>query len=229
MKKYTLPFLLILLPSLTFAQQSGIDSLLNIVNKHTHDSVEVRTLCLLGFEAAKRDPVKAQFYYQEAIQVSEKYALGPWKGIAYLRMASLYGSQGKNDSAKVYLNQAEDVLNRYPNDTDLRLDFYSKAGVFNRNIGQYDEALKFYNLISTTGESVTGKEVMAGNYLNMANLYRTLGKSSLTQEYLFKALALFEEIKNETGISFCYNGLGNEFYRQKNTIKPKSICLCPWH
>jgi two-component system, NarL family, sensor histidine kinase UhpB len=225
LKKYIIRFLFIILPSFASAQQSKTDSLLHIVNQHAHDSSEVRALYWLGFEATKKEPQKALLYYWEAIRVSETFAPGTWGGVAYLRMASLQGNLGQNDSAKYYLDKADSVLKQYPNDAKLRNDFYSTAGLFNKGIGRYEQALKFYDLIAAGGESDIGKEGMAGNYLNIANIYRALGNSSGSQEYLFKALSLFEETKNETGISFCYNGIGNEFYKQKKYSKAEEYLL----
>lgn len=198
--------------------------MLHIVNQHTQDSVEVRALYWLGFETTKKEPQKALLYYREAIRISETVP-GAWGGVAYLRMASLQGNLGQNDSAKFYLDKAESVLKRYPNDVKLRNDFYSTAGIFNKSIGHYEQALKYYGLLSFTGESVGVKEGKAGNFLNISNIYHVQGKSSLSQEYLFKALTLFEEIKNEAGISFCYNGIGNEFYKQKKYNKAEEYLL----
>ena len=219
LKKYTLSFLFFIFPGFLFAQQSRTDSLLNIVDKHTHDSTEVRALGQLGFETTKKDTPKALSYYHKAIHISETYAPGPWQGGAYLQIATLQNNVGQHDSARFYIDKAERILKLYPGNARLQYDFCTTSGLFNKNIGHYDEALKFYERITLIDEAIVGKTSMAGNYLNISGAYHSMGKRFSSQEYLFKALTIFEEIKNETGIAFCYNGLGNEFYIQKNYHK----------
>jgi two-component system sensor histidine kinase UhpB len=221
LKKHTLILLFIGLPILLFAQRNKIDSLINIVNKHTHDSTEVKALYILGFETAKKDPPRALGYCREAIHISEKYAPGPWEGSAYLQIATLRGSLGQHDSVLFYLDKAEQILKAYPENMTLRYDFYTISGIFNKNTGKYEKALNFFKLITLVNDGILKKENIAGNYLNISNVYHSMGKHSLSQDYLFKALTIFEAIKSETGIAFCYNGLGNEFYRQKNYGKAK--------
>lgn len=170
-------------------------------------------------EAENNDTKAAMQYYREAIRIAEKYVDGPWLGGSYAKIALLLSSAAKNDSARLYMDKAAQVLKRYPKHKGLLRTYYNALGLFNKNIGNYEEALKTYEESSALGESVMGKEEIAGNYLNMANIYKKLGQPSLAQKNYFNALKIFDELKSETGIAFCYNGLGVQFYAQKNYSK----------
>ena len=193
--------------------------MLAIVNRHSRDSSEVRSLNWLAKEAEKKDTKAALQYYREAIRVSEAYADGPWLGSSYSKIALLLSTAAQNDSARIYMEKAGQVMRRYPTHKGLMRTYYNALGLYNKNIGNYEEALKTYEASLALGESVIGKEEIAGNYLNMANIYIKLGKPSLAQTNYFNALRIFDELKSETGIAFCYNGLGVQFYAQKNYSK----------
>jgi two-component system, NarL family, sensor histidine kinase UhpB len=221
-KKLKLFSFFFILPVLLFGQQSKIDSVLAIINKHTRDSSEVRALNWLAKESEKKDTPTALRYYREAIRISENYEAGPWVVTSYIKIALLLSRSAQNDSARFYIDKATPVLERYPKNNKLLHSYYNALGLFNKNIGNYEVALKCYESIAAFGEAIIGKEEVAGNYLNIANIYNATSKFSLSQDYHFRALKIFEELKNETGIAFCYNGLGIQFYKQKNYSKAES-------
>lgn len=212
------PILLFLLISFELAAQSRIDSMLNIVNKNLNDSIHARTLINLGIASERSDNIKARKYFKEAIALHENGVPGKWISTAYVRMASVYNSIGNRDSALHFFNQAKMYLEKNPNNKELST-YLTGWGIFNNNYGNYTEALAAYERNAALGEAVIGKESMAGNYLNMSNVYARLNQATKREESIFKALALFEELKNEMGLSFCYNSLGNIFYEQKDYVK----------
>lgn len=50
---------------------------------------------------------------------------------------------------------------------------------------------------------------LADAYINLANIYTELAKYEKAVGLLYNAQAIFEELKNETGLSYCYNNLAN--------------------
>lgn len=198
--------------------QSRIDSMLNIVNRNLKDSVHAKTLVNLGIAFERSDTKKAMHYFKESITLHESGLQGLWLNTAYVRLAGVYASIGNRDSALYFFNQAKNFLEKNPNNKALST-YLTGWGIFNNNFGQYAEALAAYERNAALGEAVIGKESMAGNYLNMSNVYARLNQATKREESIFKALALFEELNNEVGLSFCYNSLGNIFYEQKDYKK----------
>lgn len=208
------------LPFFVMAQQSKIDSALNIANRHTHDTVEVKTLTWLGNMTTASNTQKAIEFYHRAISVFETYTSGTSGVVAYLRLARHKNGLGEHDSATFFLQKAKTVLDRFPaHNKKLDYEFYNVSGIINKNLGNYDDALRQYTLAEQLGEKVIGKDNLAGAYLNMANVYSLKGDAVHTQDYLFKSLKIFENIRNDDGMAYCYNGLGNLFNKQKNYAK----------
>jgi signal transduction histidine kinase len=210
--------LLFLLISFQLVAQSRIDSMLNIVNRNLNDSIHARTLVNLGIAHERSDNTKARKYFKESIVLHENGVPGKWISIAYVRLAGVYASMGVRDSALHFFSEAKHYLEKNPNNKTLSA-YLTGWGIFNNNTGNYAEALLAYEKNAALGEAVIGKENMAGNFLNMSNVYARLNQASKREESLFKALALFEELNNEMGLSFCYNSLGNIFYEQKDYSK----------
>lgn len=198
--------------------QSRIDSMLNIVNRNLKDSVHAKTLVNLGIAFERSDTKKAMHYFKESITLHESGLQGLWLNTAYVRLAGVYASIGNRDSALYFFNQAKNFLEKNPNNKALST-YLTGWGIFNNNFGQYAEALAAYERNAALGEAVIGKESMAGNYLNMSNVYARINQATKREESIFKALALFEELNSEIGLSFCYNSLGNIFYEQKDYVK----------
>jgi signal transduction histidine kinase len=209
---------LFLLVSFQLVAQSRVDSMLNIVKKNLNDSIHARTLINLGIASERSDNVKARKYFKEAVALHENGVPGKWISTAYVRLASVYSSIGNRDSALHFFNQAKNYLDKHPDKKALST-YLNGWGIFNHNYGNYAEALAAYERNAAMGEATIGKESMAGNYLNMSNVYARLNQASKREESIFKALALFEELNNEMGLSFCYNSLGNIFYEQKDYAK----------
>ncbi|MBX2964128.1 MAG: tetratricopeptide repeat protein [Cyclobacteriaceae bacterium] len=180
--------------------------------------MHAKTLVNLGVAYERSDIKKTKHYLNESIALYERGVQGPWIRIAYVRMAGVYASMGIRDSAIYFFSEAKNYLDKHPNNKALSA-YLAGWGIFNNNIGNYAEALLAYEKNEALGETVIGKENMAGNYLNMSNVYARLNQASKREEAIFKALAIFEEIKNEMGLSFCYNALGSIFYEQKDYTK----------
>jgi len=217
--KIKLISIFIILPYILSAQQSKVDSVLKILNNHSKDSIEVKALNWLAADAENKNTALALKYYIEAIKISETYSIGSWTISSYTRLAYKLTGLGQNDSARLYLEKASNLLKNYKKKDKLLYGFYNASGILNKNTGHYEESLKNYKSISELGENIIGKENIAGNFLNIANIYTKQSKLLLAQENLYKALKIFEELKNETGIAFCFNGLGIQFYDQKNYKK----------
>jgi len=212
--------LFVALPFCALAQQHKIDSALAIANRHTRDTVEVKTLTWLGNMTTASNTQKAIDFYHKAISVFETYALGTSGVVAYLRLARHKNGLGEHDSSNYYLQKAKTVLERFPSHSKrLDYEFYNVSGIINKNLGNYDDALRYHNMAVQLGEKAIGSDNVAGAFLNIANVYALQGDAVHAQDYLFKSLRIFEEIRNDDGMAYCYNGLGNHFNKQKNYAK----------
>ncbi|HRJ31020.1 MAG TPA: tetratricopeptide repeat protein [Cyclobacteriaceae bacterium] len=217
MLKSLLLLSLLYLPTLLYGQ-SRIDSMLTIINRNLNDTIHAKTLVNLGIANERIDTKMAMRYFKKSIDLHEIGLQGLWVNTAFVRLAGIYSSMGNRDSATYFFNEASKYLQEHPNNKALSA-YLTGWGIFNNNFGNYAEALLAYERNVELGEAVLGKENMAGNYLNMSNVYARLNQAPKREESIFKALAIFEELNNEMGLSFCYNSLGNIFYEQKDYSK----------
>ncbi|MBX2946307.1 MAG: tetratricopeptide repeat protein [Cyclobacteriaceae bacterium] len=208
---------LLSLPALLCAQKR-IDSMLTIINRNLNDTIHAKTLVNLGLAYERIDTKKSRKYFKSSLELHEGGLNGLWVNTAYVRLAGVYVSIGDRDSALYFFDKSKSYLEKYPNNKGLSA-YLTGWGIFNNNFGNYAEALIAYEKNDELGEAVLGKENMAGNYLNMSNVYARLNQASKREESTFKALVIFEELNNEMGLSFCYNSLGNIFYEQKDYTK----------
>ncbi len=210
--------LCILLHTSVFSQER-IDSMLTIVNQNKYDSTHAKTLLNLGIEFERMDSKLSKSYYQKCIKISEDHVQGRWLGTACVRLAVIYSNTGTLDSSDYYFSKAREYLDANKADQKFKSSFYSSYGLYNFNLGNYTEALDAYATVGNIDKAALGTDNMAGNYLNISNVYKKIGDVNKTIESVFKALELFESIPHEMGISFCHNSLGNIFYDQKDYDK----------
>ena len=210
----------VLLVSPALHAQNKVDSMRLLLAQNLRDSLRGKTLVNLGIALERSQPQEAAQLFQEAIDLGRSGQEANWLTSAYVRLAGLYSAMGLRDSAEFHFNEARNYLAKHPNKKALST-YLTGWGIFNNTFGQYAEALVAYEQVAELGEAVIGKESMAGNYLNMSNVYARLNQAAKREEFIFKALTIFEEVKNETGLSFCYNSLGSIFYEQKAYTKAK--------
>jgi signal transduction histidine kinase len=221
MRKVLTNILFFCLPQLLFAQ-TKTDSLMAIINQNLQDSNHVKTLINLGIEYERKDTDKSLEYFDRAIRFSEKILEeGSWLALAFIRKAGIFSSIGNIDSADYFFSKAKECLEKYPFHPKRMANYHTGLGIYYNTHGKYNEAIQEYKTVIGFGEEVMGKEGLAGNYINLSNVYGRIGENEPRQEYVFKALEIFEKTKNPMGLSFCYNALGNIFYEVKDYSKAK--------
>jgi signal transduction histidine kinase len=218
MLRVTLVFYLIFAAAWPAFSQLKRDSLENIIALNKRDAVHAENLYKLGILLERSEPRQAIAYYHACLALSETVP-GSWQGGSSYRLAYLLASQGLFDSVAFYYAKAEAYLEANPDDLKTLQGYLTNKGIFYRDRGQYAEALENYRKVEELGEAVIGKDNLAGNYLNMSNVYGSMGNAEKRQEYIFKALEIFETLQNKHGLAFCYNILGNMFYEQKQYAK----------
>lgn len=195
---------------------------MSIIDQNLSDSNHVKTLINLGIEYERKDTDKSIHYFDQAIRFSDKVPeKGSWLALAYIRKAGIFSSLGNIDSADYFFSKAKDCLQSHPYDPKRTANYHTGLGIYYNTHGKFAEAIQEYEKVIALGESVMGKEGLAGNYINLSNVYGRIGDNEMRQEYVFKALDIFEKTKNPMGLSFCFNSLGNIFYEMKEYEKSR--------
>ncbi|PWT95989.1 MAG: hypothetical protein C5B52_16735 [Bacteroidetes bacterium] len=213
--------ILILFPQLIFlsaiSQPAIIDSLQGVVKENKLDAEEVRALNELATNYARTDFAKAKTYLYRSIELSKTLNNNVLLSQSYSQMVILQLNTGNADSSQYYLNLLKN-LNDNTELESIKGNYNFTAGLYFKLRGNFKAALPF--MIKSLNESetrlksnpvVANKITLAGQTLNIGNVYNNMGDCKSALQYHLKALQLFEELNNKKGISFCYQGIGTDF------------------
>jgi two-component system, NarL family, sensor histidine kinase UhpB len=209
-KEFTLVLLLLFMAMLPgSAQTVVIDSLLKIVAIHPNDTNEIRALDRLASELMRKDMDRAKSYVYQQITLAKELRTDFGLASGYSGLVAMHQQAGHIDSAQCYLSLLE-LLAQNPTNKKAKINYNNSAGLFYKNQGKIKEALPFLQealRLLKNGD----KTARAGQTLNVGNAYYNLGELKNAANYHLKALALFDEVKNKRGQSFCLNSLGNDY------------------
>lgn len=196
-----------------------------LIESPQKDTSYFKNLYNLGIEFERKDTQKAVYYFLKNIEESDSKRPTLWTALAKIRLAGVYSSMGEKDSAMHYFDLAGKYVDQHPDQLRARHQYFTGLGIHQNRFGQYYEALASYAEVEKVDIEVLGKMNLAGNYLNISNVYRKLGMVEEDFEALFKSLAIFEEIQHPMGLSYCYNSLAVLYNDQKDYPKAEEFFL----
>jgi len=194
----------------SFAQTKLIDSLTTVIAKHSGDTLEVLTLDMLAGELVRTDLTKAKQVIRQGLTLSKSIGYNHGISGAYARLVTLHQRTGNLDSAQYYLSLYTVLRNNYPNDKRVAINYANTTGLYYKTMGRPKEALP-YMLESLHAIPANNKTRLAGQLLNVGNVYNDIGDFNNAVTYHLRSLTLFEEIKNARGQSFALQSLGSDF------------------
>ena len=219
MRGRQLAFLLLLMMSIrsTYAQSHTADSLNKIIQDNRQDKQEASALNNMALEYARSDMAKAKTYLYRSLDIGAKINNDTLLANAEAQMVTLQQNTGHKDSAIYFLHQLHQLTLKNPS-TLVRDDYNFTAGLLYKIQGNnkmalpfMQETLKGYIQTDKTIHSTETRTGLAGQYLNIGNLYLHLGEYRSALQSHIKALKLFEEVDNNRGLSFSYQSIGSDF------------------
>jgi two-component system sensor histidine kinase UhpB len=104
----TLLLLLLLFFNILFvdAQNSSVDSVVQVLQKHTGDSTEVKALTWLGKFTSQNDPPASLRYFRKGLQLAESLQDAKRSTALYNELGYLYHTQGNYDSSLFFHRRA---------------------------------------------------------------------------------------------------------------------------
>jgi two-component system, NarL family, sensor histidine kinase UhpB len=222
LKKCYFLALLLLFTEISYAQRKSIDSLVQILNQHSRDSIGSRVLLALAIEYSRTNVPKAKNYLYQLRNLTKELGETTRLGSIYSLLTQLHQNTGLPDSALYYLNLNARLRDQFSDNIRININYYSSAGLLYKNQGKFKEALPYMLEGLKYAYQTNERENIAGQLLNIGNCYSNLGDLVSAADYHLKALRDFEEIKNKRGQSFCYQGLGNDFFLLKQYTKAET-------
>lgn len=89
-------------------------------------------------------------------------------------------------------------------------------GVIQRNLGNYVNALRFYNTALELAKEIGDSVQIAYSYNNIGGAYRLERNYTLALENIFHALRIFEKLNMPEGVAYCTINIGIIYRKQSN-------------
>lgn len=210
-------FSLLLYPEMAHCKQSKTDSLRLVLQKAPNDTVSIESSMLLGLEWESINFDSSMFYYDKALEFSEKCHCMDEKAKAFINMGFLHRYSLDSELAMDYLLQALQIYL----DTDNKkgeLDTYYNLGEFNSHFEHYSKSIEYYNQAIGLGLEINNQKRLGMIYNNLGLIYQYIGDYDKATQFQFEALSIKEKINDNT-IQLTHVNIGLNYKEQKNYEK----------
>jgi signal transduction histidine kinase len=177
---------------------SLVDSLLQITDKATNDTVVVRAYKQITDAYIVSDPSKASFYAQIGLEKALKMRWTKAEAVFYSLKASIYSNASNFDSS-IFYNKKALVIHQNNKDNFNTSSVYNNLGVIANRQSKYIDAISYYLESLKTAESINNKGLIATAYNNIATVYIAQANYTQALDYNLKALAIKKQEENADG------------------------------
>ncbi|KAA3650234.1 MAG: hypothetical protein DWP98_05515 [Bacteroidetes bacterium] len=217
MKRIILILLTIVYFQLAFSQKKDIDSLLQVINTTTNDSIKATTLNSLAWKFMFTNPDTTRIISNSSIALSKKINQQTILINAINNLATSFAVQGNMDEALIHFKKAEAKALEINNTNELAM-IQNNIGLVLWNQGKLKLAIETYRK-ALSNYSLQDKLVVgsANLYNNIGLIYNDLGKKDSAITHYKLALAIFDSLKTKSrGVANTYNNIGIIYKEQGN-------------
>jgi len=208
-------FSLLLTINYSFAQQSKIDSLQNLLKTAKQDTTKAKLLNSLSSELRRSNPDTAMCYAKKALKLSEnlKFKKGITK--SFYNIGVIYYYQDNYTQAVAYYQKSLKIFEELGNKKGMS-DCYTNIGEVHRHQGNYAQAVAYYQKSLKIAEELGDKKGMSNCYNNIGLVHAEQGNYAQAVAYYQKSLKIDEELGDKKGMSTDYNNIGIVHANQGN-------------
>lgn len=190
--------------------QDPVDSLKQLLQKHTLDTHRVKILNQLSFRLSGNDILLSQKYAQEALEISLK--LNYPKGISksYNSLGICMRVAGDYPKALDYLYKALQIDETLHDDKETARTLSGIGAVYVK-LKNYEKGIEYFEKSLKLRQKDKDMMGVAVCYTNLGDTYEKKGQYTLAIQYHEKALALEKNI-NPIGIHYSLHSLGNIYH-----------------
>ena len=128
-----------------------------------------------------------------------------------------YANKEALDLYNISLNSLRRLDDKLANTThykEKKIEVLSKLGVLNKNIGEWDKSLQYYEHIIPICDEIKEPQKKSRPYLNIGWIYQQRGHWQQAQNYFQKSLSMAKIIQDFFISAEAYNGLGAVYERE---------------
>lgn len=220
MKVYPLTFCLIATLVLLFCQDtsaqtpSKIKRLEDLLELSEIDSSRVKILNALTDEYLLVNPLKAQQYAEEALQLSQNSGYLPGQIKSTDNLARVYNSQKAYNKSIEYYQKAVN-LKQQANDPIGMADNFNKIGNAYVLLGQTQVAINFYQRSLQINNAQLNQIGIATTHTNLGVAYYQESNYTTSIFHHIQALNIADSLRASNLLSINLNSLGKNYLRQR--------------
>ncbi len=194
--------------------QDKIDSLKNLLNSSTPDSLRHTILINMGNEFIRSSPSSADSIFNESYKVAKKLNDRKRKALSKYRMGWNTLSQNKfNEALPLVLESVKLTENEDLNGGAEHAGYNMTAGWLYDKVGDYYAALNHYNTSEEIFSNLDKRNNVANVLINKGIIYDRLNNKEKALEYYLKCKEEYEAVKDSTGLVYAYNNIGHIAYK----------------
>ncbi|MBL4716816.1 MAG: tetratricopeptide repeat protein [Bacteroidia bacterium] len=204
---------------MSLAQQNVIDSLEQQLVEAKSDSSRVLILLEITKNHMLASSQDAFTYGLQSLDLSNQIGFNRGKAESLLNLAHAHNSDGNYEEAKQYCLKAIEVYKLDSNHIHIS-ETLNFIGRINSQQGEYKNALEYKfkslrileDLINKNKDNNENNKLIAEQHVSLGNTYRDLGNTDLELDYYDKALEIFIELDDSSGITGCFNEIGFAYF-----------------
>jgi len=178
------------------------------------------TACCARIFESKLEYDSAIYKYKQALEIFEESQKSEYYAQTLMVVGGLHSKRGDFKSAQVYFDMALDKIS-YLKPYDV-ISLYNKIGINFQNLGDFSNAIKFFEQAFTTCDLSDNNIALAGTYVNVANLYVAWGKHIEAIKFLEKGIEISKSSGFETHTQGILIMLGEIYFTLGEIDKAKS-------
>ncbi len=169
----------------------------------------------IGYVFERKGDIQASLHYTEmALKINESignknHAAEDLNSIAYM----YFVQHDHKKAIEIYLKNLDFYI--HTNNEPKMADMYNYLGVMNRELGNLNEAFKYWGLSIKILERVNNKTDLGLIHYNMAKAYMDRKDNAAALEHFFKSLDMYQQINDKDGIAVAYSGISKAYSEQK--------------
>lgn len=212
-------FIFIIASNICFSQKTKIDSLENILNKTTVDSIKMKILAQLENLTLKTDFNKSQKYNENLFKLAKKKN-DKYLAYAYEHKGALETQKANFEQSELYFLKALDIYKKLEDYRNIGDIYYNIARLSYMN-GKQDKALQYFDKGIQIDSIHTNEKGLLKLYLGKGIIY--LSKNELTQaiKYFILSLSISERLNYTTYIAYTNKKIGDAYVLQDNNIQAR--------
>ena len=211
--------------TVSFSQQSKIDSLLSLLKKDKEDTLKVIHL----YQFTRECELTGNYgdglnYGNKSLQLSLKLNFKKGTANAYNNVGNIYLRQADYPKALDCFLKALKIDEELNNKTGITKRL-GNIGIVYRIQGDYAKALDYFFKALKMKEELGNKDGIAIQLCNIGNVYWNQADYPKAMDYYLKALKIDEELGNKKGIAEDLGNIGNVYSDEAEKITGNNISI----